>query len=133
MTLNHYKNELFVVLSCLIMCLAFFYKETRLSLQEEQLSSIKQEMKEVKKIVALKRVWADGHLSQKIDRLQSVVPASKVKWQKRGKKITASYQDLTSKELNKVMTKLMNLPLQITSLNIVKKDKNYTMECQCKW
>jgi hypothetical protein len=115
------------------MCLAFFYKETRLSLQEEQLSSIKQEIKDVKKIVALKRVWADRHLSQKIDRLQSIVPASKVKWHKRGKKLTAGYQDLTSKELNKVMTKLMNLPLQITSLNIVRKGENYMMECQCKW
>jgi hypothetical protein len=131
--LNHYRNELLVGLSFLVMLLAFFYKNTQIDSQAEQLFAMKQEVRDFKELVAHKRVWGDKGLSKKIDKLHTVVPASKVTWHKKGKKLTAHYNGLTPKELNKMMTKLMSLAVQITKLDIMREGENYSVECKCKW
>ena len=133
MNLNQYKNELIVGLSFLLMLMAFFYKNAQLSSQAEELFAMKQEVRNFKEIIAYKRVWGDKGLSKKIDKLQSVVPVSKVAWSKKGKKLTARYMELTPKELNKMMTKLMSLAVQITQLDISRSGENYNVECKCKW
>jgi len=133
MNLNHYRNELIVGLSFILVLIAFFYKNTQVSSQAEQLFAMKQEVRDFKEIIAYKKIWGDKGLSKKIDKLQTVVPSSKVRWSKKGKKLTARYVGLTPKELNKIMTKLMSLAIQITELDIAKSGENYNMECKCKW
>lgn len=133
MNLNQYRNELIVGLSFLLMLMAFFYKNAQLSSRAEELFAMKQEVRNFKEIIAYKRVWGDKGLSKKIDKLQSVVPVSKVAWSKKGKKLTARYMELTPKELNKMMTKLMSLAVQITQLDISRSGENYNVECKCKW
>ena len=133
MNLNHYRNELIVGFSFILVLIAFFYKNTQVSSQAEQLFAMKQEVRDFKEIIAYKKIWGDKGLSKKIDKLQTVVPSSKVRWSKKGKKLTARYVGLTPKELNKIMTKLMSLAVQITELDIAKSGENYNMECKCKW
>jgi len=133
MNLNHYRNELIVGFSFILILIAFFYKNTQVSSQAEQLFAMKQEVRDFKEIIAYKKIWGDKGLSKKIDKLQTVVPSSKVRWSKKGKKLTARYVGLTPKELNKIMTKLMSLAVQITELDIAKSGENYNMECKCKW
>ncbi len=133
MNLNYYRNELIVGLSFILMLAAFFYKNAQVSSQAEQLFAMKQEVRDFKEIIAHKRVWGDKGLSKKIDKLQTIVSASKVTWSKKGKKLTAHYVGLTPKELNKMMTKLMSLAVQITKLDIVRSGENYNVECKCKW
>lgn len=133
MNLNHYRNELIVGFSFILILIAFFYKNTQVSSQAEQLFAMKQEVRDFKEIIAYKKIWGDKGLSKKIDKLQTVVPSSKVRWSKKGKKLTARYVGLTPKELNKIMTKLMSLAIQITELDIAKSGENYNMECKCKW
>jgi len=133
MKLNRYRNEIIVGLSFLLMIFSFFYKNTQVSLQAEKLFEMKQEVRDFKEIIVLKRIWNSKALSGKIDKLKMIVPVSKVKWSKKGKKLTARYNGLTPKELNKVMTKLMSLAVQIIELNIAKSGVNYNMECKCKW
>ncbi|BAF70988.1 hypothetical protein [Sulfurovum sp. NBC37-1] len=133
MNLRPYRYELIVGISFFLMLIAFFYKNAQVSSQAEQLFTMKQEVRDFKEIIALKRVWGDKGLSKKIDRLQSIVPVSKVTWNKKGKKLTARYKELTSKELNKLMTKVMSLAVQIIELDISKSGENYNVECKCKW
>jgi len=133
MNLRVYRYELIVGLSFLLMLIAFFYKNAQVSSQAEQLFAMKQEIREFKEIIALKRVWGDKGLSKKIDKLQSVVPVSKVTWNKKGKKLTAQYKNLTAKELNRLMTKMMSLSVQIIELDIARSGENYNVECKCKW
>jgi len=133
MNLRPYRYELAVGLSFLLMLMAFVYKNTQVSSQAEQLFAMKQEVREFKEIIAHKRVWGDKGLSKKIDKLQSIVPASKVTWSKKGKKLTARYKGLSAKELNRLMTKVMSLAVQITELDIAKSGENYNVECKCKW
>jgi hypothetical protein len=117
----------------MLVLIAFFYKNAQVSSQAEQLFAMKQEVRGFKEIIAYKKIWGDKGLSKKIDKLQTVVPTSKVTWSKKGKKLTVRYVGLTPKELNKIMTKLMSLAVQIIELDIAKSGENYNMECKCKW
>ncbi|AKF23995.1 hypothetical protein YH65_00140 [Sulfurovum lithotrophicum] len=133
MNLRIYRYELIVGISLFVMLIAFFYKNTQISSQAEQLFAMQQEIREFKEIIALKRIWGDKGLSKKTDKLKSIVPQPKVTWSKKGKKLTARYKDLSAKELNRLMTKMTSLAVQITELDIARSGENYNVECKCKW
>jgi hypothetical protein len=133
MNLKKYQNELIVLIALCLMGAAFFYKSTQVTLAARQATQMQQSVNEFKEIVALKRVWADKKISKKIDKLQQLIPASKVKWSKKGKKLTVTYQGLSANELNKLTTKIMNLAVQIQLLEIQKSGASYHVEFKCKW
>jgi hypothetical protein len=133
MSLKKYQNELIVLTALFLMVVAFFYKSAQVTLGAKQATQMQQSVNEFKEIVALKRVWADKKISKKIDKLQQLIPASKVKWSKKGKKLTATYQGLSANELNKLTTKIMNLAVQIQLLEIQKSGASYHVEFKCKW
>ncbi len=133
MNLKKYQNELIALLALLLMVTAFFYKNAQVSSGAKQASELKQSVNEFKEIVTLKRIWADKKISKKLDKLKELIPVSKVKWSKKGKKLTATYTGLNASELNKLTTKIMNLAVQIQLLDIKKSGSSYTMEFKCKW
>jgi len=133
MNLRSYRNELVVGLSFLLMIFAFIYKNEQISSQAEKVFMMKQSVIELKEIIEYKRIWGDKGLTKKIDKLKNIVPSSKITWSKKGKKLTVKYKDLTPKELNKLMTKILSLAIQIVELDILKSGENYNMEFKCKW
>ncbi len=133
MNLKKYQNELIALLALLLMVTVFFYKNAQVSSGAKQASELKQSVNEFKEIVTLKRIWADKKISKKLDKLKELIPVSKVKWSKKGKKLTATYTGLNASELNKLTTKIMNLAVQIQLLDIKKSGSSYTMEFKCKW
>jgi len=53
---------------------------------------------------------------------------------KKSTKVTLSYINLNTNELNKISNKLLNMPIQIIKLRIKESSKNkFTMEFTCKW
>jgi len=135
MTLQRYKNELIVLLALLFALSAFFYKFSQHSYVKENRAEISEKISEINTILTLKKQWGGKGLGSKVATLKTVINASKVKsFNKKSKKLIASYKGLTGNELNKVTNKLINLPVQITKLNIQQSGKNqYTMEFTCKW
>jgi hypothetical protein len=135
MTLQRYKNELIILMAFIFLLFAFMYKLSASTEVRNNHAKIQQEIAEVSTITALKGQWGGEHLATKVKVLQTVVPASKVaSFRKKSKKLVASYQNLTGKELSKVTNKLINIPIQITTLKINQSAKNqYTMEFTCKW
>jgi hypothetical protein len=133
MNLKLYKNELIVATTFVLMLFAFLYKNSQVSSQAERLFEIRQSVREFKEIIEHKRIWADKSLSKKIDKLQTAIPVSKGTWTKKGKKLTARLKDISPKELNRFMTKMMSLAVQITELDIKKSGENYNVEFKCKW
>ena len=130
---KRYQNELTVALALLLLIIALVYKNVQLSSSTESLTLSKQEVREFKELVILKKRWLDKSTSKKIDKLEKLVSASKVKWQKKGKKLTASFHGLSSQELNKVITMILNLAVQIELLEIRNDHGSYTVEFKCKW
>jgi hypothetical protein len=111
------------------------YKLSANTYVKENKATTQQQVQEIHTISNLKKQWGGKNLANKVKTLKSVVSASKVKsFNKKSKKLVASYVGLSSNELNKVTNKLINMPVQIVLLNITKSNKNqYTMEFTCKW
>jgi len=135
MTLQRYKNELIILMAFLFLLLAFMYKFSATTYVKENRADIQKQITQISTIIALKEQWSGKQLANKVKVLQTVVPASKISsFQKKSKKLVASYQNLTGKELSKVSNKLINIPVQIVVLKINQSAKNqYTMEFTCKW
>ncbi len=133
MNLKRYQNELVVLLAFLLMLGAFLYKNGQISSQAEYATTTKQAVSDFKEIVALKKVWADKKTSKKVEKLKVLISDDKVKWSKKSKKVTASYKGLTAVELNKLVTKILELAVEIQKLEVQKTALFYDVEFKCKW
>jgi len=135
MTLQRYKNELIILITFIFLLLAFMYKFSATTEVRNNRADIQKQIAEISTITALKGQWSGKQLANKVKVLQTVVPSSKVaSFRKSSRKLVASYQNLTGKELSKLTNKLINIPVQITTLKINQSAKNqYTMEFTCKW
>lgn len=128
-----YKNELIVGAALLLMLSAFIYKNTQITSRSQEMLSNKHTVREFREIVSLQKTWANKNISKKVDKLEKIIPSSKVKWNKKGKKLTASYKDLDPKELNKLITTVLSMAVQIQELKINRNDSSYDVEFKCKW
>ena len=72
-------------------------------------------------------------MTQKIVKLKMLIPASKVTWSRKNKKLTASYRGLTAKEINKLVMKILNLAVEIQKLQVKNTASSYDVEFKCKW
>jgi len=133
MSWKRYQNELMVFVGSLLLLLALLYKHQGYQVQQREMATRLQEIHDFKEIVALKRVWDDKQMTKRVEKLKQVVPASKVTWRKKGKKLTATYSKLSAKELNQLVSKLLTLAVEITKLGITKRDTEYRVELRCKW
>lgn len=133
MNLKRYRNELIALLAFFLMIGALLYKNAQRSSQAEEATSSMHEISEFKEIVALRKVWADKKISKKVENLKELLPESKVKWSNKGKEITAVYDELNSKELNNLISKILSLAVVIIQLDIKKSGSVYHVEFKCKW
>jgi len=133
MTWKRYQNELIVLFAFVLMFTAYGYKNTQNSSQAEQRAGANYSMVEIKEVIALKKIWSDKKTTQKIKKLQTLIPESKVRWSSKSKKLTAFYKGLTATELNKLVTKVLNLAVEIQKLKVQKIASSYDVELKCKW
>ena len=133
MNWKQYQNELMVLGAFFFMFSMYLYKQNAVSSQSGESKEIIQTIEEIKDVVALKKVWADKNIGKKIEKLKTIVPASKVKWSKRPKKVTAHYTALKPSELNKLTSKILNTPVVIDKLEIQKTGKSYNVELKSPW
>jgi len=133
MTWKRYQNELIALAAFLLLLIGYGYKSTHISSQAEMMVEVKRSIGEIREVVALQKIWSDKKIGSKVEKLHTLVPESKVTWSSKSKKVTAIYKDLTARELNSLVTKILNLPVEIQTLNIVKKASSYDVEFKCKW
>lgn len=131
--LKAYKNELIVFISLLFFLIAFIYKQIQTSPPNEANTDAKSSLQEIKEVIALKKIWGDKKITKKIDALQKIIPPSKIKWSRKGKKLSASFKNLSAQELNKIIIKVMNIAVEIQKLEIRKVGTSYQVELKCKW
>ena len=128
-----YRNELIVAASLILMLSTLIYKNTQISSRSQEMATLKHTAAELRELVALQNTWAGKKVSKKVDKLEKIVSSSKVKWSKKGKKLTARYSDLTAKELNKLITTILSMAVQIQELGISRNSSSYDVEFKCKW
>jgi len=135
MTLQQYKNEIILIVALFFALFAFFYKLSANSYVQENKATIQKQISEITSISDYQKQWNGKGIPNKIKVLKTIVNTSKVKsFQKKSKKLVASYVNLTANELNKINNKILNMPVQISNLQIKEQAKNqFTMELTCKW
>lgn len=133
MTWKRYQNELIALIAFVFMLAAYGYKTAQVSSQAQSVTAAKYSVEEIQEVISLKKIWADTKTSKKVEKLQTLVPASKITWSNKNKKVTASYKNLTSTELNTLVTKILNVPVEIEKLKIQKVASSYDVEFKCKW
>jgi hypothetical protein len=133
MNWKQYQNELIVLLAFVVMLGAYFYKHNQVSAQASSAQSTQKSIEELKEVVALKKVWADKKIKTKVAKIKSLIPSQKVKWNQQATKVTASYKTLGPNELNKLTTKVLNLPVEIERFEVKKSGESYDVEFKCKW
>ncbi len=133
MTWKRYQNELIALIAFVFMLGTYGYKTTQVSSQAQSLAAAKHSVEELQEVISLKKIWDDTRTTKKVERLQTLVPASKVKWSNQNKKVTASYKNLTAAELNTLVTKILNVPVEIQTLKVQKVASTYNVEFKCKW
>jgi len=133
MNWKNYQNELVVLFAFLVMFSGYIYKNNTIADEATTAIETQKTLSDMKEVIALKKLWTDKKTSQRVKQLKSIVSVSKVKWSNKRKKIKASYRGLSARELNSLVTKILNLPVEITLLNIQDISKSYSVEFQCKW
>jgi len=133
MNWKRYSHELIVVLAVLFALFAYGYKHAQRTAMAEENQEMAKEVALFQETVALKKIWADKRIPQKLDNIRKMFPSAKVKWQKKGKKLTASFEGLKPSEVNKLVTKFLNIAVQVELLRVKKNGESYSMEIRCKW
>lgn len=133
MTWKRYQNELIAFMAFLLMFGSYLYKYGQISAQQEYVSETKNTVEEIKEVIALQKIWSDKKIAQNVNKLQTLIPASKVNWSSKGKKVTAMYKGLSGGELNTLVTKILTLPVEIKKLSVENKGSSYDVEFQCEW
>ena len=133
MNWKRYSNELMIITALFFAVGAFFYSYSQRSAVAEKKQRMTEELMTLQETVALKKIWADKRVAQKIDKIAKLVPQSKVNWQKNGKKVLATFHELKPSEVNKLVTTLLNIAVQIEKLKVSKQEKGYSVEILCKW
>ena len=126
-----YKNEMMVGLAGLLLLIAFVYKQGKVSSGLDTTTGTSVE--ELKEVIALKKVWGNKKTTKKVDKLKTLVPSAKVAWSRKSKKLTVSFKDLNNQELNRLISKIMNLPVEIQKLEVKNLSGSYSVEFKCKW
>ena len=135
MTLQRYRNEIILFFTALFALFAFYYKLSTIHYVDENKALIQKQISEIVEIESYKKQWKSKGIANKIKIFKTIVSHSKVKhFSKKSSKITVSYINLNTNELNKISNKLLNMPIQILKLTIKESSKNkFTMEFTCKW
>ncbi|MDQ7086273.1 MAG: hypothetical protein Q9M36_15825 [Sulfurovum sp.] len=128
-----YKSELIVGSAFLVLLIAFFYKQAVISSEGNAGQESQAILYEIKETIALKKVWGDKKMIKKLNKIQKMISPSQVKWDRRGKKLKAVFSNLSSRELNQVVEKIMRLGVEIQKLSIKKLGASYSLEFKCKW
>ncbi len=126
--------ELAVLASILFMIIAGLYNYS----QSRRLKQLGEEARitrqEIRDIQALKKLWDDRALPQKVQKLRSLLQSEQLEsFTLKKRKLEMKAHNLSGRDLNRLMGKLGALPVQIRSLQIQRSGEHYRLECLCKW
>jgi hypothetical protein len=130
---KRYQNELIVAGALILALFALGYKSMQHASVVMENQRMAQEVVALEEITSLQKIWGDKHISPKLEAVKKMIPPSKMKWNKEGNKVTVSLHELLPSEVNRIVTKLLNVPVQIRHLKVEKKNSTYEMEFSCKW
>ncbi len=134
MTWKRYQNELILSALLILMIVSYLYKNSAVDSLDSAKSETITYATQIGEIIVLKKQWSDPKISQSIKKLKHNIAPAKIKqFSVKRKKLTASFRNLSDKEMNGIILKIENIAVQIIILSVKHNDKGYQMEIKCKW
>lgn len=129
--MREYKNEIFVIISIVFLVFAIYYNKKQETNYLNTKKASLEKVKSIQEVVLLKKIWSNSKTTKEIDKIKRIQKAKK--WKKKGKKISINYINISSNNVNKIVTKFLNIGVSIDKLKISQNAKNYNMEIICSW
>ena len=131
--LKSYRNEIIAGAGIALFLVALLFAHYRKAHFYTAAQETKAEIAEIKEAAALQRVWRPKGVSKRVEKLKTIVDSSKVKWRMGRTKLEATFSGLSGAEADKIVGKLLSLPVRIERLLFTKTGNTYRLECTCKW
>jgi len=127
------KNTIIIALSTLFLigAVAFSYIQKQNFFKE--LEDIKVQKQEIEQTIALQKLWKAKKVKSKIESALSFLKNDQKYLKIDKNKAVVNLANLNEKELNRVLSKLASMPIQLKNLDIKKVGNNFTLECKCVW
>lgn len=107
------------------------YQSQRLKQVEREVRNTQTELRDT---LALKALWDTKGLREKVEKLRGLVRSDQMEtFRLKKHMLELRARKLSGRDLNRLMSKLGALPLQIQELEISRSNDLYTLECRCKW
>jgi len=128
------KNIMLIAFSLLLLAGAVAFDYIQKKEFTQNLQRIKEDNFEVKKVASLQQLWKAKGMKSKIQRVLANIRANKKeRVEFKRNKVDIKLNNLSDKELNRVLTKLSMLPIQFKKLQIRRNGQDFILECVCVW
>lgn len=131
---KRYQNEVIVLAALILMIAGYLYKSSYANALDRVKTEVAISVTEIGRIVVLKKQWGDETLTTRIDRLKQNIATDKIKmFGVKSKKLEASFQGLSDKEMSSIIVNLEKIAVQIVKLSAKHQSDGYSLEILCKW
>ncbi len=129
-----YRDEMIILIAIVFALLALGYKHLSHKRAEEEHNKMLQESVMLRKTVLLRHRWGDVHHIEKgLEEIHAAFPKECNNWHRKGRKLSAACNGLSSTKLGTLTTRLLDTAIQIEHIKIERHQAVYRMEFVCKW
>jgi hypothetical protein len=125
------KKAIVLLLSIAFLAASILYSYSAKKEYIKAKEEISQQAQEIKKTIALKKLWSAKGLKKKIENILKSIPNKRVNFKRKSVDLVAN--NLSYRELNYLLNKFASMPLQFQKLQINKVGSNFNLECLCEW
>lgn len=126
--------ETAVLVAGLLALSALVYRQSQWHTLEKAWQESRKALGEIHETQALQRIWEPRGLAGKLQQLKSLLPANHVKrFALKSHQLELMIDGVDGQQLNRFLGRLGSLPVQITTLQILRAEHKYRLECRCKW
>ena len=133
-SIKEYKSVIVLALAILLLLGGVLFSHYSKKHYEEAVVESKKELNIINEVLYLQNLWGGKGVYKKLKKLIKDFPDSgrrMVKLERR--KFTLSLDNLSDRELNRIVSKIASLPVQFIQLDILRSGQRYRLECLCKW
>jgi hypothetical protein len=128
---QRYKAETIMALSVAGALFALWYKYAAYDRSWQETKTFENKIAQIKRTAAYKKLWHDPSVLKRLEALRNMVDEQRVRMKKSGNALHARFDALTPKELDRIVTKLLRLPVTIKRFSVTEEQGKYRLEWIC--
>ena len=133
--LNKYRNEVIIIVSAILLLIAILYDGSTYAMFASRSDEVSSTLAKKRDISTMNKLWQDKKIAEKLKRVESEVPKSKINtFEIKRKSAHMILDGLTGNELNNIVSKdIASVGVQIIDMAVDRNGDKYKLEVNCKW